>query len=148
MRRMFSLKQLQEIADARVESLVESGNLDNAKPIYCHPISIGVQDVDYACYLTMLIFNNDAEPFNFATFNRWLDNLVTAITNVRIMTSGFLDLGGTMYPTTMLYANASYRNVVVRSGLFTGGAIEKSFDPTTWKALNPIYFNDGVNKIN
>ena len=34
MRRMFSEKQI----ETQITSLVEGGTLDNAKPIYCHPI--------------------------------------------------------------------------------------------------------------
>ena len=39
MRRMFSEKQVKEMAQAETTSLVESGELENAKPIYYHPIN-------------------------------------------------------------------------------------------------------------
>lgn len=55
MRRMFSLKQLQEIADARVKSLVEGGTLNNAKPIYKHTITI----TGSALSFSMELFLND-----------------------------------------------------------------------------------------
>ena len=66
MRRMFSLKQLQEIADNRVQTLVEGGTLENAKPIYYHPVAIyGVSEQDYAgLSLSLVILNNSATPFD------------------------------------------------------------------------------------
>ena len=64
MRRMFSEKQIKDLADARVESLVEGGTLDNAKPIYWHTIKLirsGVEGLSsYLIYLIILNNNPNA----------------------------------------------------------------------------------------
>ena len=76
MRRMFSLKQLEEIADVRVKSLVEGGTLENAKPIYWHSctlkrITSGEPDaLEY--YYDFIIINNSATPLTKESLIEWL----------------------------------------------------------------------------
>lgn len=151
MKRMWSRNELKIIS----KEVIESGAVDNAKPIYCHPINIGIEDGSVQANMTMLIFNNDSTPFTFETFNQWLSNLADLITNARIMVSGYLLLNSIFYPITMLYGNNNAdgeRQIVVRGSAFTGGAINKSYTIAQWEALDTDskikYFNDGVNKIN
>ena len=51
-------------------------SVENAKPIYCHPIKIANSDSETKKFrLTMLIFNNDPTPFTLATFKSFIDEL-------------------------------------------------------------------------
>ena len=64
MRRMFSLEQLKGIADARVKALVEGGTLENAKPIYFHPIRFDISGSTAGQTIrvksgSIMILNND-----------------------------------------------------------------------------------------
>ena len=146
MRRMFSLEQIKGIANERIEALVEGGTLDNAKPVYCHPVNIGFKDASHEFMLTMLIFNNSATPFTFASFNTWLTNLVQEITNVRILVSGYIILSGTMYPVSLFYAATAQRQIIVSPAAVSN--LYDSFGINEWNEITPTYFNDGVNKIN
>lgn len=131
---------------AGVETLIEGGTLDNAKPIYCHPVNIGYKDDDHEFMVTMLIFNNSETAFTFESFNQWIANLVQEITNVRILTSGYVIISGTTYPASLLFANATARQLIVSPAGVS--SILDSFSIAEWEALTPSYFNDGVNKIN
>lgn len=144
---MFSLKQLQEIADARIEALVEGGTLDNAKPIYCHPITIQSTGESLIFRITMLIFNNDSTPFTRTSFKTWLDNLLTELgTTVRVMISGAYNTGEKIIIASHLsHESVGYFvngiNVSDGSQDFVGGEYSTLFPSS-------VGFVDAVNKIN
>ena len=150
MRRMFSLKQLQEIADARVTSLVEGGQLDNAKPIYCHPITIThTEDAVQEATLTCLIFNNSPTPFTKNTFADWIDALYEQVgATIRILISGGYVSNSKL--SIGAYMGKSASNPYFITGNFIDGSGESLLrfasknDFTTYISS----FNDGVNKIN
>ena len=151
MRRMFSLKQLQELADSRVEALVEGGTLDNAKPIYCHPITIADNTVgaSQSGKLGCLIFNNDPTPFTPATFIDFLDALYTQIGGVvRIITTGgFTDNSNNV--AVAAYMGKVGANSYYLSGIKTTGDGEVYMTFSKEDLTSYIkYFYDGVNKIN
>ena len=146
MRRMYSLNQLEQIANNRVKTLVEGGTLNNAKPIYCHPVNIGYIDESNEFMITMLIFNNDATEFTFETFNAWLSALVNQIAQARIMASGYIKVSGTIYPVSQLYGSDNNRNVICSPNAISGILI--SYSKAEWEALVPNVFQDAVNKIN
>ena len=148
---MFSLKQLQEIADSEVQSLVEGGTLSNAKPIYCHPIRIfNTSSENPRKYrLTCLIFNNSPTAFTRQTFKQFLDNLYTQVgTNINIMVCGGYNDG------TNLLVSASY--LLVSSTSYTIVGMDKDCIPnsTGWQSWDTLFpeaqttLEDGVNKIN
>ena len=59
MRRMFSLNQLQEIS----KQVIKSGLVENAKPIYCHPITLtNSLSTSLTGRFNALVFNNDDTP--------------------------------------------------------------------------------------
>ena len=66
MRRMFSEKQVENI----VRNIIESGQVDNAKPIYRHVISVirGNAENQFTFLGDIEIYNNDATPFTATTF--------------------------------------------------------------------------------
>ena len=148
MRRMFSLKQLQEIADSEVKSLVEGGTLENAKPIYCHPCTIltDITSGEYAgrkYYLTCLIFNNNSTAFTLATFKDYVNELCENY-DARIMTSGGL-YDPISEKTTIATAMIWNGEQVVIQGMESNNI--NSFGLATLTNGNTT-FTDGVNKIN
>ena len=151
MRRMYSLEQLKNVADSRVQALVEGGTLDNAKPIYCHPISILDTNGAEPKRLTCLIFNNDNTPFTLTSLKKFIDDLAVATTNKgRIMVSGGVKVSAT--------------NVCIASYITKGGdsvyyitginAIDGSTSILGDADFNVVFpsgtttLDDGVNKIN
>lgn len=66
-------KQVKDLA----KDVIESGQVENAKPIYCHPLTIytGAYIViggeNYSLLATAMIFNNDNEEIN--TFAKLVD---------------------------------------------------------------------------
>ena len=149
MKRMWDKKALQGSTAQIVETMVESGELDNAKPIFCHPINLTIiTDANNYATLTMLIFNNDETAFTWATFNTWLNSLVADVTNARIMISGSICISGSVSPANYIYANDSTRQIVAIPSYAPLAGINISYDKATWEALTPAQFTDGVNKIN
>ena len=148
MKRMWSKNELKNIADARVQALVEGGALDNAKPIYCHPINFKFTSSSSRVYfLSCLLFNNDDTPFDAST---WYDYVMGLITNYNaiIMTSGavYIPDSTTVLVATNISTNGS-DGMAVRGLKLNGSAdfftIVKSdiTDPTA-------EFTDGVNPLN
>ena len=121
-------------------------SVENAKPIYCHPITMGYKDASHEFTLTCLIFNNDGTPFTFASFNEWLDALIAQITTARIMCSGYVIVGGETLPVSYLNYTTDNVGIIVSPGSVS--SINDNFTPNQWKALVMTSFNDGVNKIN
>ena len=62
MRRMFSKKQIENQADARITALVEGGTLENAKPLYFHPVIL--LDSTNTAGFSMIIVDNNPEPYD------------------------------------------------------------------------------------
>ena len=143
MRRMFSLKQLQEIADARVEALVEGGTLDNAKPLYFHPITIYNNQTDNQYSLTMIIINNDSNAFTRTSLKSY----------IKEKTGRFL-LNG-CYKTDTYYLSPSAisiaNNVLYVIGVDNTGTMHSTSNAQiNFETLvdNANDFTDNVNKIN
>ena len=146
MRRMFSLKQLQEIADNRVEALVEGGTLVNAKPIYCHPIYIERDTAGSELRITMLIFNNSATAFTKETFKTFLDDLYTANSNARLMASGAVHASGDVIVVSFI---RKYGDIYYITGVRVSDGVASSINSTNYDTLmTNVTLYDGVNKIN
>ena len=154
MRRMYSLKQLEEIANARVKSLVEGGTLDNAKPLYYHPLALfcrGTGD-ETPFALSFTILNNSPTPFTTLTFIQWVKDLLDSI----------IESGG---GHVNLNTDGGYGNIVSCAYIYVGKAgdeyqcIPVGFDKNgdyaegTPTSIDELFdgidgFTDGVNKIN
>ena len=158
-RRMFSEKQIEkmakEVAVQEVEELVEGGTLDNAKPIYCHPITIQIS-ATHKARLTMLIFNNSPTEFTLDTLKQWLDNLITLTSNrVRIMCSGACShtKGPTDAPVQKTLIVSSLDKTTANNYTIAGVDIDgvvNAFTDANWSYIFPegTSIVDGVNKIN
>ena len=146
MKRMWSKNELKNIADARVQALVEGGALDNAKPIFCHPISIqGTSDNEnYKIKIALLIFDNSNEQYNT------LEKLTTKLNSIfALNVSAVFPITGGLFNTT-------------DSRLHIAQKIDKEGEQINIRTLrsdgNEGYFSlasfsgatyyDGVNKIN
>ena len=152
MRRMFSLEQLKGIADARVQALVEGGTLENAKPIYYHPIIIesAFTPEDTGFVISLAIINNDPTPFTFQSLIAWAEALEAEISDdVCLNASGYYK--SDVYEVTsisylLITSDKSWR---IRGGLYnTLSPVNISFSKATFAALPIQNFYDGVNKIN
>lgn len=145
--------QTQANVDSRVEALVEGGTLDNAKPIYCHPILIRKSNL--SLMLTCLIFNNSPTEFNLTTFKQWIDDTTNSLPDnatLRIMISG-------SFVADNKLAIASYFYKLKSNGQYGLGGQCVSENATAGEAFvqsnifNDVIpsdssFYDGVNKIN
>ena len=58
--------------NTQIANLVEGGTLENAKPLYFHPITIYRSETDFKCLFTMIIINNDSTPFTKTTLINYL----------------------------------------------------------------------------
>lgn len=152
MKRMWSKNELKNQTDARVQALVEGGTLDNAKPIFCHPIHmLNEQAGENNFNLTMLIFNNDPTPFTPTTFATWIDNLLTSLEpgeEVQVLVSGgFMSAdGNNIIIASYLFDNATQIGVAgmkADGSLYGVGAI--NFSTLIGEHCT---FKDAVNKIN
>ena len=154
MKRMWSKNELKEIS----KQLIESGLIENAKPIYCHPIVIYIDDVSRTMRVTCLIFNNSATPFTLNTLKTWFDNLV-ASTNARarIMASGaskYTKATSDEEPTeeTLIASSIDKTtgNIYTIQGIKLDGTVG-AYSDADWQNLFPPLITtliDGVNKIN
>ena len=139
MRRMFSLKQLQEIADSEVKSLVEGGTLSNAKPIYYHGLEMYKFSTDV---IYGHILNNTSTPIDtYAKFLAWITSFESL---VEFECSGILTIGGNQYDVLTIFkrANETSLNVIYKTN--SGYSILDNVDLES----NFTAINDGVNKIN
>ena len=96
MKRMWSKGQVKNLS----KEVIESGLVENAKPIYCHPLDINFTS---GSRVGCLIFNNDPTPFTSSTFADYIEELYAKIGSIiRIITTGVLVISNTIYPATIL----------------------------------------------
>ena len=151
MRRMFSLKQLQEIADSEVKSLVEGGTLSNAKPIYCHPIVIEQQDnPNFKLALCMLLFDNNPNSYTPNNYDPTIliSHLKEFSAGARIILTGSVyDITNSLnVVATQLYFNGT--NLII-CGIDDNGTYHTAeVSPLNLETIGIAYCADVVNKIN
>ena len=136
--------------------LVVTGSINgeenpSVKPIYCHPISLTRSGANGHMRLTCLIFNNSATPFTLTTFKDFIDGLVDAIGNCRIMVSGGLqDLENNKYIISASYIAGYTQDDEIEynvAGIKDAGAYEEIYG--TWEdVFHDVNLVDAVNKIN
>ena len=135
MRRMFSLKQLEEIS----KQVIESGEVSNAKPIWYHGLDIydGTKRNTIQCHI---LKNDDNAIDTLAKLKAWAESITG---QVFIQASGCVDIGGTWYPVYLLVKNEANQYIICyvdsTSGFLTSTiALEDYFTDCT----------DRYNKIN
>ena len=138
MRRMYSEKQLEEIAGAKTTELVEGGTLENAKPVYCHPILFYNAEAKYR--LMMLVMNNDSSAFTLET----LFDYIVAHDNFRGLLSGIYNDAEAIY---LIKATATSIQVVYHDTNETSGVNAATISKAEFLTLF-TGISDSVHKIN
>lgn len=127
----------EEISDSLIAKVIESGTIDNAKPLYCHPILIVQAGVLYA---SCMILNNSPTEIN--SWDRFKTEVISwDVETARIPAAGTFILNGEVIPSTIISKVAG--NIFNIYGLDSNGSV-KYIDITTMNGQ--VY--DGVNKIN
>ena len=142
MKRMWSKGQVKNLS----KEVIESGLVENAKPIYCHPISIDDDVSENKVHMALLIFDNSNEEYN--TLDKFTAKL-TSIFNVN---------SKAVFPTTgAIYYNSGSALHIVQKIVYSEGVgisiltsrpngTQGNFTMSTY--LVSATFVDGVNKIN
>lgn len=142
---MYSENQLEN----KIKNVIESGEVDNAKPIYCHQIAITDTTGSIKKRLTGFIFNNSATVITRATFRSWLDNLKIATNGLgKLLLSGGVYDGEKIVIASYVYKASS--NIYYIAGIDSTGTIT-SVSNVDFDVLFPgdsTTFEDGVNKLN
>lgn len=139
MRRMYSQNQL----ETQIKSVIESGQVDNAKPLYFHPIAIGLTG---SYYLTMIIINNDATAFTRQT----LTALLKADSGRYLVNGNYFVSGDDGYYLSPAYAQHNQGNLYLVGIDSKGSAHTSSVNAINFENMiaNSGTFEDAVNKIN
>ena len=151
MKRMWSKNELLRLSDAEIRALIEGGEIENAKPVYIHPIKIynGVGDTK-KFMITLLIFNNDPTPFTLTTLEQYFLDLYTEVGGLlTFLASGFYNDGiNVIQSASYLYCNGENKFGV--DGANVGASDYASTGDSAWSDLfaSGTTFTDGVNKIN
>ena len=153
MRRMFSEKQIEDLISllgAEVaQEIIESGEVENAKPIYCHPIRIDSDDTDtsieYRIHVALLIFDNSNEEYN--TYEKLLSKLqsifATNSSAVFPITGGLYNaVGYALHIAQMIVLDGT--NIQIKTVRGNDGT-QGYFGISNFSSAS---FYDGVNKIN
>ena len=128
---------LDEESVSQATELVEGGTLDNAKPIYCHPITLQFTSGTYnLTKLIILIFNNSQTALTATTFLSLINSFVG-----RISVNGYLVKEEKTYITTFI---SPQRNLL---GLASDMTYISEPISDILADVN-LVFNDDVNKIN
>ncbi len=138
---MFSENQLKNAA----KEVIESGAVDNAKPIYCHPIycSYNRRDDSKIICFTCLIFNNDKNAFTKSSFYQWCKDLFAEYPTASILASGFAGVA----PISRILNGTSFEELRVQTSKTDTTSEEYSIYKTDIENESTAFI-DGVNKIN
>lgn len=132
-----------------INALVNADKIDNAKPIYCHPIYCTFNRIregnSVLMTFTCLIFNNDATPFTADTFFDWVKALFTAHPNASIMASGYVEGNPISRIQDGIGSNLQLQVPRIESGSYVNQFWNFIKTDLT---LETSVFIDGVNKIN
>ena len=134
-----------------IGAIIGTGEIDNAKPIYCHPITIDGENSSYVIHVSLLIFDNSNEEYN--TYTKLRDKIlqIFGVNNQAI----FPITGGLVYKSTNVHYIAQKINYDDNQGSLSSEI--KALNTTTgalgWFALSSFAgseftYYDGVNKIN
>ena len=134
------------LLEVLTEEDIEGGTIDNAKPIYVHPINLNNSTTREK--VGCLIFNNDPTPFTSTTFKQYIKALSIAVGGTcRIIATGgvFREVQEGLnipVPTCYIFSTDGGTTQLALGG---AGTIE-NFDAFIDSADVVLY--DGVNKIN
>lgn len=156
MRKMYSKNQIKSISnevveeqlledgeiDTAVKSLITGGTLENAKPIYCHPLELYS---DYNFILTALVFNNSNTAIDtWAKLKEVIHNFGSETYN-RLLVSGGIQVGGVVYIASEIIEDVAQSKFFVNAVNASDGSISTSTIEITNASMSVV---DGLNKIN
>lgn len=142
------LKRMNELTNEIKD--IEDGDVElpNAKPIYCHPISIdGIRADNSEIHVAMLIFDNSNEEYNNGTKLKAKINSILAVNE-----SAIFPITGAIY-----YASGSALHIAQKIGKFSDGTYfltirpdgtQGNFGISDFVDSENVVVYDGVNKIN
>lgn len=103
-------KQVEDLADARIEELVEGGTLENAKPIYWHGIDLFSNDNSFQFH----ILNNDNTPIDtIAKVKAWAESIEG---QVNMTGNGTIVIEGVAHTMTVLVKQSNNHYSIVYVG--------------------------------
>ena len=149
MRRMWSKNQLENKIKQGAEEVIESGLVENAKPIYFHPIYIAITDAVNSRYFRIsgAILNNDATPFTLTSFKEWIDKL-----DVDTEGAGQFNCSGAVTESgvTLIISHLKkLNNVYYITGINASTGANANLQNVNFNTLfADATLTDGVNKIN
>ena len=145
MKRMWTDRQIRSMAGDTAKTLIEAGQTENAKPVYCHPINCNFQREGTTLFaFSCLIFNNDDTPFTEETFFAYCKDLFDENPNAVLLASGFV--------TTRAIACVEDGEDATKIQLASHNSGGTTIDFWSFTLANMTEgnhsFTDGVNKIN
>ena len=143
---MFSLEQLKGIADARVQALVEGGTLDNAKPIYYHPIYFA--DQNWNAIMCVTILDNNPTAYTKSTFIAKVEELCDAGALIQVLQGGIRKQNTDNYDMPLLIEKNAGSPSGYRFFVITSNDFDLTYDFEAVMDEVSTNFVDGVNKIN
>ena len=136
MRRMYSENQLEEVS----KKVIESGQVDNAKPLYYHPINCWGTDIGSCSFL---IINNDESAYDTKAK---IKNAIKNFARVSPIT-GAIKASGNVLIVAYAYAQGNKHNCM---GVFQNGTVESGENSIALEDFidSCTSVSDGINKIN
>lgn len=140
MKRMWSDEAIKAESSATVKEMVEGGTLDNAKPIYIHPILLAKANV---INVAIMIFNNDATPFTtYDEIKAFVKKIAVDIDDIaRFPAMGAYYTDEIKYPSHIFSTKGGALSIYVTgsNGVNAGLTID---------SLTDVQVFDGVNRLN
>ena len=140
MRRMWSKNQLENQSKRAAAEVIESGLVENAKPIYCHPVYITLTGY---CDIMFLLFDNNATAYTRETIKSKVHELLD-IADAKIMCSGNVVSNGEYYCVNFLFKYSG--TYVIYANNDSAIILNENFDSLIDNISTVVA--DGVNKIN
>ena len=143
MRRMFSENQLEN----KIESVIESGEVENAKPIYCHLITLYSDVENWKIIASLLVFDNSATEY---TKESLVSFLKTSLGRFLISGSYFIKSGDHNVICSYVRSNVDGSKLYLMGIDETGKLYNDVSNQIDFELIvnNVNYFTDSINKIN
>ena len=138
-----SAKYIYVSVDDNIKNIIESGEVDNAKPIYCHPILFRLVDGSNVCRSGCLILDNNPTPYTWDTFKAKCLSIAQAIEDTaRIVCTGSCFVNNVCIINQGIDCGTN-GNMVIWGFDTVGQSVSYRIDD---KTVNQFF--DGINKIN
>ena len=143
MRRMYSQKEIEQLALAKAQELIESGEVENAKPIYYHPVILDRPSPNFV-RVSFWILNNNPTAFTKSTFAEFISTLSDSAIRLNC-TGSVLNDGSVLIVSDVRTIDSTHHNLVglyASTGAYDAVSIESILED------NATLIADSPNKIN